>query len=48
VFGPDQKVMAALSLSGPRMRFSEERITAAVEALKHEAAQLGVQIEVSQ
>ncbi|WP_298345573.1 IclR family transcriptional regulator [Ferrimicrobium sp.] len=48
VFGPDQKVVAALSLSGPRMRLSNERVTAAVEVLKHEAALLSTQFEVGQ
>ncbi|MHB8191118.1 MAG: IclR family transcriptional regulator [Ferrimicrobium sp.] len=48
VFGPDQRVVAALSLSGPRMRFSEDRIATTIEALKHAAVLLRAQIEVDQ
>lgn len=48
VFGPDMRVIAALSLSGPRLRFPEDRIVNAAEALKHEAARISAQIEVDQ
>ncbi len=45
VFGSDKKVVAALSLSGPRMRFVEDRIATTVEVLKHEAMLLEAQTE---
>lgn len=47
VFGPDQRVVAALSLSGPRMRFPEDRIATMVKALKREATLLRAQIEAN-
>lgn len=45
VFASDQTVAVALSVSGPRMRFPEDRVTEIVETLKHEAALLQAQIE---
>lgn len=46
VFGPDGQVAAALSLSGPRMRFSDGRASEMAALLKAEAKVLEAQIEV--
>ncbi len=45
VFGPDGHVAAALSLSGPLMRFTAERASDMAARLKAEARILGAQIE---
>lgn len=45
VYDPDGRVVAALSLSGPRMRFSDRRASEMATQLKTEAQILGAQIE---
>lgn len=44
VFGADGIVLAALSLSGPRMRFSRQRVEKMASELREEAARIGQQL----